>query len=173
MVHYRRAYLPGASYFFTVTLRNRRSQLLVEHVDVLRAAVRTVKRLSPFTLDAAVILPEHLHMIWTLPEGDSDFSGRWRAIKARFTHALVDRGIALHRNPRGEYDLWQRRFWEHWLRDEADFGRHVDYIHYNPVKHGHADRPAAWPWSSIHRHIETGVLSPDWAGTPEEGEFGE
>ncbi|MFZ4792435.1 MAG: REP-associated tyrosine transposase [Candidatus Competibacteraceae bacterium] len=173
MVHYRRAYIPGASYFFTVTLRNRRSQLLVEHVDVLRAAVHTVKQLSPFTLDAAVILPDHLHMIWTLPEGDSDFSGRWRAIKARFTHALVDQGVALHRNPRGEYDLWQRRFWEHWLRDEVDFGRHVDYIHYNPVKHGHADRPAAWPWSSIHRYIETGILSPDWASTAEEGDFGE
>ena len=173
MVNYRRARLPGATYFFTVTLRDRRSRKLTDHVDALREEVKCVKRRWPFRIDAVVVLPDHLHTIWTLPEGDTDFSKRWRAIKARFTRCLVKRGIALVHDRRGEYELWQRRFWEHLIRDEQDFARHVDYIHYNPVKHGWVARPLGWRWSSIHRYVRLGLLPPDWAAVPEEGGFGE
>ena len=173
MVNYRRARIPGASYFFTVTLRDRRSCLLTENVDALREAIRAVKRQSPFRIDAVVVLPDHLHTLWTLPEGDENFSGRWRAIKARFTRLLLKRGIGLERNLRGEYALWQRRFWEHVIRDDSDFARHADYIHYNPVKHGLVRQPIEWRWSSVHRYIRLGLLAPDWATASGDGEFGE
>ena len=127
MVNYRRARIPGGTYFFTITLRNRRSGLLIKHIDALRSAFREVRRQSPFALVAAVVLPDHLHTIWTLPAGDHDFSTRWRGIKSRFTRLLVRRGEPLQRDSRGEYNLWQRRFWEHTVRDETDFARHVDY----------------------------------------------
>ncbi len=173
MVNYRRARIPGASYFFTVTLRDRRSCLLTEHVDALWEAICAVKRQSPFRIDAVVVLPDHLHTLWTLPEGDENYSGRWRAIKVRFTRLLLKRGIGLERNPRGEYALWQRRFWEHVIRDDSDFARHADYIHYNPVKHGLVRRPIDWRWSSVHRYIRLGLLAPDWAAASRDGEFGE
>jgi len=173
MVNYRRARLPGATYFFTVTLRDRRSRMLTDHVDTLREGVQCAKRRWPFRIDAIVVLPDHLHTIWTLPEGDADFSKRWRAIKAGFTRRLVERGIVLAQDRRGEYELWQRRFWEHLVRDEQDFSRHVDYIHYNPVKHGWVVRPLNWRWSSIHRYVRLGLLPPDWAAVLEEGAFGE
>ncbi len=173
MVKYHRAGIPGATYFFTITLRDRHSRMLTEHVDALREAVRFAKRRWPFRIDAVVVLPDHLHTIWRLPEGDADFSKRWRAIKARCSRNLVRRGVVLAQDRRGEYALWQRRFWEHFIRDEQDLSRHVDYIHYNPVKHGLVARPSDWRWSSIHRYIRLGALSPDWAAAPEEGRFGE
>jgi putative transposase len=141
MVQYRRARIPGATYFFTVTLRDRRSQLLIEHVDALRLAFRIIRRRRPFVIQAIVILPDHLHTVWKLPESDDNFPGRWKAIKACFTRALLRRGLRLKRDPNGEYNLWQRRYWEHWIRDGSDLTRHIDYIHYNPVKHGLALRP--------------------------------
>jgi len=120
-----------------------------------------------------VVLPDHIHALWTLPDGDADYSSRWLAIKARFSRALVRDGVHLVRDHRGEYDLWQRRFWEHLFRDETDFARHVDYIHYNPVKHGLVASPREWRFSSIHRYVRLGIIPPDWGGADEDGDFGE
>lgn len=175
MVRYRRNFVPGGTYFFTVTLADRTSSVLVDHMSALRTAFRVVRHERPFAIDAVAILPEHLHAIWTLPSGDSDFSGRWRRIKAHFTHQLVIAGIPVLRHRNGEYALWQRRFWEHTIRNERDFERHVDYVHFNPVKHGHVSRVADWPYSSFHAYVRRNLLPPDWAGDVEETvtDFGE
>jgi putative transposase len=180
MPNYRRARVPGASYFFTVTLANRAEHLLVERIDALRRAFAQTRHELPFRVDAVVVLPEHLHCIWTLPPGDADFSLRWQRIKARFTHACCAAGAvrttAIARSSRvgrsssapiSDPRIWQQRFWEHLLRDDRDFAHHVDYIHFNPVKHGHTGRAADWPHSSIHRYIRTGLLPPDWADDTE------
>jgi putative transposase len=164
MVGYRRNFIPGGTYFFTVTLEDRRSKMLVDRIGRLRSALRAARRERPFTIDAVVILPDHLHAIFTLPPNDFDFSGRWRRIKGHFSSALIDASIELNRRPNGELALWQRRFWEHTIRDESDFSRHVDYIHFNPVKHGHVQRVRDWPYSSFHRYVEEGLLPDDWAG---------
>lgn len=147
-----------------MTLRDRRSTLLVDRIDDLRQAFRTVKRERPFRLEATVVLPDHLHAIWTLPEGDDGYSGRWRAIKTRFTRLTGAAGIGLTRNAKGEYDLWQRRFWEHTVRNERDLQTHVDYIHFNPVKHGCVKRVQDWPHSTFHRYVRAGLYPIDWAG---------
>jgi len=118
-------------------------------------------------IDAIVVLPDHLHAVWTLPPNDADFPGRWKAIKRHFTHALLTHGVSLARNAKGEYSLWQRRYWEHTIRDETDLQRHVDYIHYNPVKHDVVARASAWPFSSFHRYVRLGWLSADWGGREE------
>ena len=136
MVRYRRNFVSGGTYFFTVTLADRRSSILVDHIGALRAAFRAVRRKSPFSIDAIVILPDHLPAIFTLPPDDADFSNRWRQIKERFTRQMIAAGVAIKRHPNGEYALWQRRFWEHTIRNEKDFSQHADYIHFNPVKHG-------------------------------------
>jgi len=164
MVLYRRNRVVGGTYFFTVTLRDRSSALLVECIDELRAAFRDAKRARPFRIEAMVVLPEHLHAIWTLPRDDDDYSGRWRVIKARFTRSLAESGVGIRCNPKGEYDLWQRRFWEHTLRDEADLRRHVEYIHFNPVKHGWVTQVRDWPYSTFHRYVRAGIYPLDWAG---------
>jgi putative transposase len=171
MVSYRRVRIPGATYFFTVTLRDRRADWLTARADLLRSVVRCVRHQRPFTIDAMVILPDHLHTVWTLPADDADYSGRWRAIKARFSRALASDGVPLVRNRRGEYDLWQRRFWEHLIRDDEDFARHVDYIHHNPVKHGWVANPFDWRWSSIHAYARRGVIAADWSGRDQDGTF--
>jgi putative transposase len=163
MVLYRRNRVPGGTYFFTVTLRNRSSSLLVDGIEELRESVRETRRDKPFHIDAWVVLPEHLHAVWTLPPGDDDYSDRWKRIKARFTHRLVEAGLPIARNARNEYDLWQRRFWEHTLRDESDFARHVDYVHYNPVKHDLVEHVKDWPYSTFHRYVRSGVYPVDWA----------
>ena len=173
MVNYRRARVPGATYFFTVTLKDRRDDLLVTHIDVLRLTFRAVRQQKPFRLDAIVVLPDHLHTIWTLPDGDADFSSRWQAIKARFTRSLNNRGEATKRNARGEFDIWQARYWEHIIRDDSDFERHVSYIHYNPVKHSLVTCPTDWRWSSVHRYIRQGLIPATWAVDPGEGGYGE
>ena len=174
MVRYRRNFLPGGTFFFTVTLDDRRSSALVDHADKLRRAFRTTRAERPFELDAIVVLPEHLHAIMTLPDDDSDFSGRWRRIKSLFAHQLVASGAPISRNHRGELNLWQRRFWEHTIRDEADFERCANYVHFNPVKHGHVSSPADRPYSSLHRYIRAGMLPADWGGGGEiNGSFGE
>jgi len=163
MVHYRRNRVPGGTYFFTATLADRHSRILIEHIDDLRAAFRAVRRERPFQIDAVVILPDHLHTVWTLPENDLDYPARWRAIKSQFTHRVRKRGVPLKTNSKGEYALWQRRYWEHTIRDEDDLRKHVDYIHYNPVKHGLVSRVTDWPYSSFHRYVRRGWLSQDWA----------
>lgn len=166
MVHYRRNRVCGGTFFFTVTLRERRSRLLVEHIDLLRDAFRIARQARPFETVATVVLPNHMHTIWTLPVGDHDYPGRWRAIKAYFTRALRQRGIALERDSRGEYRLWQRRYWEHTIHDENDLQRRMDYIHFNPVKHGLVTRVADWSYSSLHRYVRRNWLSADWGLAP-------
>jgi putative transposase len=175
MVAYRRNLVPGGTFFFTVVLEDRRSTLLIDRIASLRLAFRVARGEQPFKIDAIVILPDHLHTIMALPEGDSDFSGRWRRIKSAFSRRVVAEGVPAKRNRRGEYALWQRRFWEHTVRDETDFARHVDYIHYNPVKHGLVSRVTDWPHSSFHRYVRSGLLPQDWGGTAvvADGAFGE
>lgn len=165
MTNYRRYRLQGGCYFFTASLAERRIRLLTENVQALRAAFREVKQAHPFTMDAVVILPDHLHCIWTLPEGDDDFSMRWRQIKAAFSRQLPKpERRSQSRLKKGERGIWQRRFWEHAIREEVDYQRHVDYIHYNPVKHGYVMAVADWPFSSFHRFVRLGVYPSDWAG---------
>lgn len=175
MPNYRRARSAGAAYFFTATLADRESKLLVEKVDVLRLAVRQTMVELPFDIDAIVVLPDHVHCVWTLPSNDADFSVRWQRIKARFSHRIsLNEDPSPSRRSRRERGIWQRRFWEHLIRDEADYASHLDYIHYNPVKHGHVERVADWPYSSFHRYLEAGMYSVDWGGTSDlEGGFGE
>ena len=175
MPNYRRDHTPGATWFFTVTLANRKSSLLLDEIDRLRESVRDVRRQWPFHIDAWVVLPEHMHTVWTLPEGDEDFSTRWRLIKSRFSRELPRReSISRSRMKKGERGIWQRRFWEHRIRDERDFRRHVDYIHFNPVKHGHVERVIDWPFSTFSRYVRKGIYPPDWGGGMEiAGDFGE
>jgi putative transposase len=175
MVNYRRNFVPGGTFFFTVTLADRSSKVLVDHVDLLRNALRVVRQERPFVVDAIVILPDHLHAIFTLPSGDSDFSGRWRRIKGHFSSALIDASTQLKRRPNGDLALWQRRFWEHTIRDEGDFARHVDYIHFNPLKHALVQRVHDCPYSSFHRYVRDGILPDDWAEDAGQsgGSFGE
>jgi putative transposase len=175
MVRHRRNLVPGGTFFFTVVLENRRSSLLIDKIASLRLAFRMTRAERPFAIDAIVILPDHLHTILTLPEDDSDFSGRWRRIKSVFTREVATGGTPIMRNGRGEYMLWQRRFWEHTIRDDRDFERHVDYIHYNPVKHGLVTRVRDWPHSSFHRYVRRGLAPDDWAGSaePAGASFGE
>jgi putative transposase len=166
MSNYRRLRVPGGCYFFTVNVWERRdATLLTRHIAPLRAAVRRVRAERPFTIDAWVVLPDHLHAVWTLPAGDDDFSTRWRLIKTFFTRGLP-RGERISRSRRAarERGIWQRRFWEHAIRDDADYAAHVDYVHFNPVKHGLAATPAAWPYSTFRTCVERGHYPPDWAG---------
>jgi putative transposase len=175
MVRYRRNFLSGGTFFITATLNDRSSHVLVDYIGALRVALRLTRRHYPFGIDAMVVLPDHLHTIMTLPDGDADFSVRWSLIKRRFTHALVSTGTRLPRHRNGEAALWQRRFWEHTIRDDRDFERHVDYIHFNPVKHGLVCRVRDWPYSSFHRYVRLGVLAQDWGGESQQGRgvFGE
>lgn len=166
---YQRLRLEGGCYFFTVNLAERHgNDLLVRHIDDLREAIRTTMRDHPFSVDAMVVLPDHLHCIWQLPPGDDDFPKRWRLIKARFSRC-VDGGehISVSRRRKGERGIWQRRYWEHAIRDERDYQRHVDYIHYNPVKHGHVRAPHEWPHSSFARWVERGMYPTNWAAGAE------
>jgi REP-associated tyrosine transposase len=164
VVGYRRNFVPGGTFFFTVTFADRRSSALVEYIAELRIAFRVARSERPFAIDAIVVLPDHLHTIMTLPPEDSDFSGRWRRIKSVFTRRVAAKDKTATPNLRGEYALWQRRFWEHTVRDEIDFAQHVDYIHYNPVKHGLVSCAHDWPYSSFHRYVRRGLLAKDWGG---------
>ncbi|MBD9467631.1 transposase [Pseudoxanthomonas sp. PXM01] len=171
MTRYRRALVPGGTYFFTVNLADRRTTLLVDHVDLLRDTVRHTRQRHPFVIDAMVVLPDHLHAVWTLPPGDTDFPMRWRLIKTRFSHGLPQgEHRRASRAGKGERGIWQRRYWEHLIRDEADLQRHIDYIHVNPVKHGYVARVVDWPYSTFHRFVREGLLSSDWGCL--EGEVG-
>ena len=140
-MQYRRHYHQGASYFLTVNLAERSSDLLIENIDVLRYAFKTVKQRHPFRIDAIVILPDHLHMLCTLPSDDADFSKRIKLIKYYFSHSIAKtERISKSRQKKGERGIWQRRFWEHCIRDEMDYRTHIDYTHMNPVKHGYVER---------------------------------
>jgi putative transposase len=165
-MHYRRATTPGATYFFTVVTYQRQKLFQApETVEYLRHAFRTVKATHPFTIEAIVVLPDHLHCIWTLPPGDANFSTRWRLIKTTFSRACPD-PYKHHRNQsrlhKKEQAIWQRRFWEHQIRDEQDLNQHIDYIHYNPVHHQLVKRPSDWQYSSFHRCVDRGECHVDW-----------
>ena len=161
MSNYRRLRIPGGCYFFTVNLAERRTDLLVRHIDALREAMREVRRGRPFRIDAFVVLPDHLHAIWTLPEGDDDFATRWMLIKTGFSrHVPADERRSPSRRRRDERGIWQRRYWEHAIRDDGDFAAHVDYVHFNPVKHGFVVDPSGWPYSTVHRHVRAGDRPP-------------
>ena len=163
MPNYRRLRVAGGTYFFTVKLRDPESQLLIEEVSVLREAFRTVMSTHPFVIDAIVIMPNHLHTLWTLPAGDSDYSTRWRQIKAAFSRAMPKgERISASRQSKGERGIWQRRFWEHTIRDQRGFNHRFDYIHYNPVKHGYVRHPHEWLYSSFHRAMRQGIYPADW-----------
>ena len=174
MPDYRRSRVPGGTYFFTVNLLDRDSRLLFTHVDALRAVVRRVLGRSPLRIDAWAVLPDHMHCVWTLPPGDTDFAGRWRAIKTAFSKSVAGgepRSPVMER--RGERGIWQRRYWEHTIRDERDYAAHIDYTHFNPVKHGLVRHPSEWPYSSFRRCVAAGMYPADWCGGEEPGEAGE
>jgi putative transposase len=175
MPDYRRNRVEGGTYFFTLALADRRSDLLIREVAALRASVSCARALYPFSIDAWVVLPEHLHAVWTLPAGDADFSTRWTLIKRDFSARIAkDESRSASRIAKGERGIWQRRFWEHTVRDEADFARHVDYVHFNPVKHGLVGNACDWPFSSFRRAVARGDYPTDWGvGEGIIGEFGE
>jgi len=168
MPNYRRVY-SGHTYFFTVVTWQRRPILCAEASRrLLRQLIDELRLTRPFRVDAWVLLPDHLHCIWTLPADDTDYSMRWGWIKQRFS-ARIRRQLVLPepsatRRQRHESSVWQRRFWEHCIRDEADFAAHCDYIHYNPVKHGLVTAPRDWPYSTFHRLVRAGGYPPDWGG---------
>jgi putative transposase len=168
MPNYRRYRLPGGTWFFTVNLLERRdSDLLIREIDLLRGCVAHERARRPFAIIAWVVLPEHMHCIWRLPEGDTDYPTRWRRIKTDFSRCLqrTERRSSV-RIARGERGLWQRRYWEHAIRNDADLHNHIDYIHYNPVKHGLVAMAADWPYSSFYRHARLGLYPLDWSGPP-------
>ena len=164
MPNYRRNFVPGGTFFFTVNLLERYpNDSLIRHIESLRESTRSVRVKYPFEIDAWVVLPDHMHCIWTLPPGDTDYTLRWRLIKAAFSKTLprIERRSKV-RIARGERGLWQRRFWEHTLRDERDYVAHMDYVHFNPVKHGYAKKVADWPYSTFHRYVTQGIYPQDW-----------
>ncbi len=172
-MRYRRAEMAGGTYFFTVNLAERKRTLLVDHVALLRMVVRKVRARHPFHIDAMVILPDHLHAVWTLPEGDADYPTRWALIKAGFSRRLPkDESHSQSRVAKGERGIWQRRYWEHLIRDEGDYVRHVDYCHFNPVKHGYVKQVSDWPYSTFHRDVKRGLYPPDWAGSDSDATVG-
>jgi len=175
MPDYRRPSIKGGVFFFTVVLADRSSSLLIEEIDRLRQAYRVVQERRPFETIAVCILPDHLHALWSLPEHDADFAMRWSLIKSGFSRGIEARQRSESKTSRREKGVWQRRYWEHAIRDDADLARHVDYIHFNPVKHGHVTRVADWPHSSFHRFVERGLLVADWGGDVRDiaGSFGE
>jgi REP-associated tyrosine transposase len=175
MPNYRRARFDGSMFFFTVVLADRSSTLLVSEIDRLRRAYSAVQERHPFDTVAICILPDHVHAIWSLPSGDADFPTRWNSIKGGFSRGLDARPRSPSKIVKREKGIWQRRYWEHAIRDEADYERHVDYIHFNPVKHGYVSRVADWPYSSFHRYVERNELPSDWGGDMKDisGSFGE
>lgn len=170
MSRYRRANTAGGTYFFTVITYRRQIFLCDEDVrKALRTAINRVRERHQFQIDAWVLLPDHLHCVWTLPPGDADFSLRWNLIKRFVTRDCGERLLKAEwindsKRAHRESTLWQRRFWEHEIRDERDYRAHVDYVHFNPVKHGHVERVIDWPYSSFHRYVREGVFPADWGG---------
>ena len=171
-MRYRRPQLKGGTFFFTVVTHERRPFLCEpRNIAVLRESFRKVMTAHPFTIDAIVIMPDHIHALWTLPAEDGDFSRRWSLIKSGFTRSCDDmcKGVlTASRIARKQQAVWQHRFWEHQIRDEEDFARHADYIHFNPVKHGYVKTPADWPHSSFHRFLRQGKYPVNWGFAPME-----
>jgi putative transposase len=170
MPDYRRAWYPGGTYFFTVNLLQRsNNDLLIRHIDVLRKIVSLVQTRHPFRIHGWVVLPDHMHCVIELPLNDADFATRWRLIKMGFSKALPKtEHLSPVRVKRGERAIWQRRCWEHLIRDEADFQAHMDYVHVNPVKHGLVKRVSDWPYSTFHRLVPEGIYPPNWGGGMED-----
>jgi putative transposase len=181
MSNYRRSRTDGGTWFFTlVTYKRRRLLVEPEARRLLRTVIGEVKDLYPFTIDGWVLLPDHLHCIWTLPSGDNDYSKRWGLIKARFTKGAKilfhrDDWLTTSKQKHREGTFWQRRFWEHEIRDDDDYACHLDYLHYNPVKHGLVRTVADWPFSTFHRDVRKGLYPVDWGDDSIEtsGNFGE
>ncbi len=184
MPDYRRWYIPGGTYFFTIVTNMRRPILCSDMArKCLHKALETVCKNRPVELVAIVLLPEHVHTVWTLPPGDVGYPVRWKRIKEEFTLAYLANGgwevvPSFSRLHHGERGVWQRRYWEHSVRDEDDLKRCVDYVHWNPKKHGHVTNVRDWPWSSFHRHVKLGEYTVDWGAedpTPgyDEPEWGE
>lgn len=177
---YRRARTKGASYFFTLNTHQRRKVLTEQpYYSALKESIKEVNRRHPIKIEAFVLLPDHLHCIWTLPEGDADYSIRWNIIKrlvSQKTSPFNHGGLSQSRIKRRESGLWQRRFWEHQIRDELDWQRHFEYIHWNPIKHGYVTRVMDWPYSSFHRYVAKGIYPQDWGGSSvvdDAGRYGE
>jgi putative transposase len=165
MSRYRRAYIEGGTFFFTVTLANRSSDMLVRHIDRFRRIYDSVEERYPFETIAICVLPDHLHALWSLPQGDADFSLRWSLIKSGFSRGLPgNMPRTSSKIARRERGIRARRYWEHAIRNHADLERHIDYIHFNPVRHGHVSQVCDWPHSSFHRYVAHGVLPQDWGG---------
>ena len=162
MPNYRRSAVPGGTYFFTVNLHDRNHSLLTTHIQTLKSAIRHAHQQQPFQIDAWAVLPDHMQCVWTLPEHDTDYATRWRRIKSLFSRRLKSEGLLP-----GEQKVWQRRYWEHTIRDDNDLNAHVDYVHINPVKHGWVRRVVDWPYSTFHKHVKSGIYQPDWAGGEE------
>ena len=175
MSSYRRSLIAGGTYFFTVTLADRQSNALVEHIGRLRTAYDKVYRQLPFDTVAICVLPDHLHAIWSLPGNDADYPTRWNLIKGGFSRALpVNEKRSASKEKRREKGIWQRRYWEHQIRDEAELERLVHYIYYNPIKHGLVQKIADWPYSSFHRDVDRGLFSKDGIAPGEvDGKYGE
>jgi putative transposase len=164
MPNYRREWTPGGTWFFTVNLlERRRNDLLIAEFDRLRNCVALERSRRPFSVVAWVVLPDHMHWIWQLPEDDADFATRWRRIKTDFSLSFpkIERR-SMVRVARGERGIWQRLYWEHLIKDGDDLRHHVKYIHYNPVKHGYVTKAVDWPYSSFHRYVRSGVYASDW-----------
>lgn len=160
----------GSTFFFTLVSFDRRPTLCSDPIRrALRMAIDKLRPSRPFSIDGWVLLPDHLHCIWTLPEGDVDFSTRWSLIKRSVSHFAVEMALdpdvrEASACKRRESTIWRRRFWEHLIRDELDLERHLDYIHFNPVRHGFVERAVDWPYSTMHRYVRAGVYPADWAG---------
>ena len=173
MSRYRRAKTAGATYFFTLVAYRRQPILCNEDIrTALREGIVLARQKRPFTIDAWVLMPDHLHCLWTLPEHDADYATRWATIKRHVSLTVRDtyhrdEWLTPSKRKHRESTLWQRRYWEHQIRDVDDFNRHTDYIHYNPVKHGLAARPVEWPYSTFHRHVAHGTYPLDWANDPD------
>ncbi|MBR9801141.1 transposase [bacterium] len=168
MPNYRRARVPGACYFFTVVTYRRSSVFESRDAQsLLGNVIRECRERWPFVVNAMVLLPDHLHAMWTLPRGDDRYSARWGYIKKQFTSRYlaetgVEQGVSAAEQKERRRGVWQPRFWEHTIQSESDFERHFDYLHYNPVKHQYVQCPHEWSASSFHRWVNAGVYSRDW-----------
>jgi putative transposase len=173
MSRYRRAKIEGGTFFFTITLADRPGDLLVRHIDRLRQAYKFAADLYPFETIAICVLPDHLHAIWSLPSADLNFPLRWGLIKSKFSRGLPSSELRSRSQiEKRDKGIWQRRYWEHAIRDDDDLARHVDYIHYNPVKPGFVSQVLDWPHSSFHRYVKRGLFQADWGGDIQIGDVG-